>query len=163
MHRDPPSTSRDPFATGEMGVPAILRTAFGGRFVGVMDLSRDDRGFSLIAAPTRCIRRGDVHELIVTDEATAAPGATVQRCRFLGFVEFESAGVLVRGDAVDIDGREIGTVAGFDECHFPNHLNIVLQAADARTGIQLGLRPGALLQVRPRSGNHLADIPADTD
>ena len=163
MHRDPPSTSRDPFATGEMGVPAILRTAFGGRFVGVMDLSRDDRGFLLIAAPTRCIRRGDVHELIVTDESTAAPGAMVQRCRFLGFVEFESAGVLVRGDAVAIDGHEVGTVAGFDECHFPNHLNIVLQAADARTGIQLGLRPGALLQIRPRSGHHLADIPADTD
>lgn len=163
MHQNPPSTSRDPFATGEMGVPAILRTAFGGRFVGVMDLSRDDRGFSLIAAPTRCIRRGDVHELIVTDEAAAAPGSTVQRCRFLGFVEFESAGVLVRGDAMAIDGHEVGTVVGFDECHFPNHLNIVLQAADARTGIQLGLRPGALLRVRPRSGNHLADIPADTD
>ena len=105
MHRDPPSTSRDPFASGEMGVPAILRTVFGGRFMGV----------------------------------------------------------LVRGDAAPIDGREVGTVAGFDECHFPNHLNIVLQAADVRTGIQLGTRPGALLQIRPRSGNHLADIPADTD
>ncbi|MEI6320341.1 MAG: hypothetical protein WCS09_17635 [Pseudomonadota bacterium] len=105
VHRDTPSASRDPFATGEMGVPAILRAAFGSRFVGV----------------------------------------------------------LVRGDAVAIDGREVGTVVGFDECHFSKHLNIVLQAADARTGIQLGLRPGALLQIRPRSGNHLADIPADTD
>ena len=54
-------------------------------------------------------------------------------------------------------------MAGFDECHFPNHLTIVLQAKDARTGVQLGLRPGTLLRVRPRSGNHLADIPADTD
>jgi hypothetical protein len=86
VHQNPPSTSRDPFATGEMGVLAILRTAFGGRFVGV----------------------------------------------------------LVRGDAVPIDGREVGTVVGFDECHFPNHLNIVLQ-------------------IRPSSGHQLADIPADTD
>jgi hypothetical protein len=143
-----------------MGVPAILRARFGGRFVGVMELSRDDRGFSLIAAPTRCIRRGDVHELILTDEPGAAPGADVQRCRFLGFVEFEAAGVMVRGDAVEIDGREVGTVAGFDECHFPNHLNIVLQAGVARTGIELGLRPGTRLVVHPRSGNHLAQYPA---
>lgn len=156
-----PSASRDPFATGEMGVPAILRSTFGGHFVGVMDLARDDRGFSLIAAPTRCIRRGDVHELIVTDEPGAAPGTTVQRCRFLGFVAFDDAGVLVRGDAVEIDGRTVGLVAGFDECHFPNHLNIVLHAADARTGIQLGLRPGTLLVVHPGSGTHLAGSPAD--
>jgi hypothetical protein len=146
-----------------MGVPEILRAGFGGRFVGVMELSRDDRGFSLIAAPTRCIRRGDVHELILTDEPDAGPGSTVQRCRFLGFVEFESAGVMVRGDAVEIDGRAVGKVAGFDECHFPNHLNIVLQAADARTGIELGLRPGASLVVHPRSGNHLAGRSADTE
>jgi L-arabinose 1-dehydrogenase len=146
-----------------MGVPEILRATFGGRLVGVMELSRDDRGLSLIAAPTRCIRRGDVHELIVTDERDAGPGSTVLRCRFLGFVEFECAGVLVRGDSVEVDGRAVGTVAGFDECHFPNHLNIVLQAAHARTGIQLGLRPGALLVVRPRSGNHLAGPSADKE
>jgi len=151
-----PSSSRDPFATGEMGVPRILRAPFGGQFVGVMDLARDDRGFSLIAAPTRCIRRGDVHEMILTDEATAAPGAIVQRCRFLGFVEFDAAGVLVHGDAIQIDGRLVGRVAGFDECHFPNHLNIVLQADTARTGIELGLRPGAVLQVHPGTGNELA-------
>ncbi len=143
-----------------MGVPEILRTRFGGRFVGVMALSRDDRGFALIAAPTRCIRRGDVHELILTDEPGAAPGTGVQRCRFLGFVEFESAGVLVRGDTIEIDGRVAGTVAGFDECHFPNHLNIVLQAEVARTGIEFGLRPGASLVVHPRSGNGLAQRPA---
>lgn len=159
----PSRASRDPFANGEMGLPAILRAPFGGRFIGVMELSRDDRGFSLIAAPTRCIRRGDVHELILTDEQGAAPGTGVQRCRFLGFVEFESAGVMVRGDAVEIDGRQAGVVAGFDECHFPNHLNIVLQADVARTGIELGLRPGASLVVRPRSGNHLADRPALKD
>jgi hypothetical protein len=153
---DPSRASRDPFATGEMGVPAILRAPFGGRFVGVMALSRDDRGFALIAAPTRCIRRGDVHELIVTDEGGAGPGTAVQRCRFLGFVEFDTAGVLVRGDLVEVDGREVGTVAGFDECHFPNHLNIVLHAADARTGIDQGLRPGTRLVVHPRSGNDLA-------
>jgi hypothetical protein len=139
-----------------MGVPAILRSAFGGRFVGVMNLSRDDRGFSLIAAPTRCIRRGDIHELILTDEPDAGPGSVVQRCRFLGFVEFEAAGVMVTGDSVRVDGREIGAVAGFDECHFPNHLNIVLRAAEARTGIAFGLRPGAVLSVQPSSGNELS-------
>jgi hypothetical protein len=82
----------------------------------------------------------------------------ILRAAFGGLV-----GVLVRGDTFAINGREIGTVVGFDECHFPNHLNIALQAADARTGIRLGRRPGALLQIRPRSGNPLADIPADTE
>jgi len=43
-----------------------------------------------------------------------------------------------------------------DECRFPNHMNITLQADTARTGIELGLRPGAVLQVHPGTCNELA-------
>jgi len=43
-----------------------------------------------------------------------------------------------------------------DECRFPNHLNIVLQADTARAAIELGLRPGAIIQVQRCTGNELA-------
>ncbi len=144
--------SGDPFADGSFGVPRILRATFGARVLGVMDLQRNDRGFALIAAPTRCIRSGEVHELIVTDEAGAGPGRSVDRCWYLGFVVFDEPGVLVTGDRIESAAGLLGTVAGFDECHFPNHLNIVLQSPTPATGITHGLRPGDGIRVVPVTG-----------
>jgi hypothetical protein len=149
----------DPFADGRIGVPRILRSAFSARVLGVMELQREDRGFALIAAPTRCIRSGEVHELIVTDEADARPGHRVNRCWYLGFVVFDEPGVMVTGDRIEFAGGLLGTVAGFDECHFPNHLNIVLHAPAPATGIAHGLRPGDRINVQPVTGTELASVP----
>jgi hypothetical protein len=45
------------------------------------------------------------------------------------------------GDAVHAAHRGfLGTIAGFDEAHAPNHFNIVLKHETRRTGRELGLR-----------------------
>ncbi len=60
---------------------------------------------------------------------------------FLGFAEIECAGVIDRGDEVWIGGERVGTVLGFDACHFPNHYNILISTPQPRTGPDLGMKP----------------------
>jgi hypothetical protein len=134
---------RDPYEAGLIAAASrILRNPLEARFVGVLDSRREGRGLALIHPRTRCIRRHEIHELIVTDEEGCGPGKPVNRCHYLGFVEFQSGGVLVEGDTLTIDGHVIGTLAGFDESHFPNHYNIVFKGRLA-TGIELGQVPGS--------------------
>ncbi|MBM3522875.1 MAG: hypothetical protein FJX57_07950 [Alphaproteobacteria bacterium] len=128
--------------------PDYPRSPLAGRLVAVMRLKLLDRGMQLIAHWTRAIRRHDVHELILTD-AAAGPGDNVARCAYLGFVEFSRGGVAMSGDALAIDGEAIATLAGFDETHMPNHLNIVAHGAALRTGIERGLVLGASVAIRP--------------
>lgn len=140
---DPKRNSRDPYEAGIIVAPSrILRAPLEARFVGVLDSRREGRGLSLIHPRTRCIRRHEVHELIITDEPGAGPGKPVNRCHYLGFVEFLAAGVLVEGDTLTVAGRIIGTVAGFDDSHFPNHYNILIQGPRLVTGIELRQKPG---------------------
>ena len=134
---------RDPYAAGIIAAASrIERLPLEARFVGVLDSRREGRGLTLIHPRTRCIRRYEVHELIVTDERAAGPGKRVNRCHYLGFVEFQAPGVLVEGDTLQVGGRVIGTLAGFDDSHFPNHYNMVVKGARLVTGIELGQRPG---------------------
>lgn len=134
---------RDPYEAGIItAAPRILRDALPAVFVGVLDSRREGRGLELIHPRTRCVRRHDVHELIMTDEYAAAPGKTVGRVVYLGFVEFQAGGLLVEGDELRIAGRPLGTVAGFDESHFPNHYNIVIKGTPPATGVELGQKPG---------------------
>lgn len=123
------------------GDARLLRKPMEGRFVEILDLQCDDRKLSLIAARSRVVRRHDIHELMLTDERDAAPGGTVNGVDYLGFVEFPAGGMLVYGDAVVISGRRIGTVAGFDESHFPNHYNVVIKGLCRATGVDLGQYP----------------------
>ncbi|UED85447.1 Gfo/Idh/MocA family protein [Streptomyces profundus] len=110
--------------------------------VKILTHRRDDRGMSLTEFASRCVRRGEVHELVTTDQLDPTPGAVVDRVGFLGFVEIESAGVLDRGDEVWADGRRIGAVLGFDDCHFPNHYNVLIAVDTPTTGPEQGLVPG---------------------
>ena len=53
----------------------------------------------------------------------------------------KAAGVVLRGDSVLVNGELIGSVLGFDESHAPNHMNIVLGAAERKqilAGVPLG-------------------------
>jgi hypothetical protein len=135
---------RDPYESGLIvAVSRILREPLEARFVGVLGSRREGRGLTLIHPRTRCIRRYEIHELIVTDEQGCGPGTEVNRCHYLGFVEFQAGGVLAEGDTLMVDGRAIGTLAGFDESHFPNHYNIVFKGPRLVTGIDLGQKPGA--------------------
>ena len=126
-----------------------------GRLVKVLVHRRDDRGMTLEPYASRCVRRGEVHELVTTDHIGAAPGARIDRVGFLGFVEIGAAGVIDRGDRVWADGRLVGSVLGFDACHWPNHYNILIAAPRPVTGAQLTLAAEAEIrfeQGRPDLG-----------
>ncbi|AXE88770.1 hypothetical protein [Streptomyces sp. Go-475] len=117
-----------------------------GELVKILVHRREDRGMVLEEFASRCVRREEIHELVTTDQHDTAPGAVVDRVGFLGFVEIASGGVIDRGDAVWIGDRRIGTVLGYDSCHFPNHYNILIATDRTTTGAELGLRPA--LEVR---------------
>ncbi|MGW0426629.1 DUF6917 domain-containing protein [Streptomyces sp. NPDC002990] len=117
------------------------KRAVSGTLVKVLLHERTDRGMALEPFAARCVRRGEVHELVTTDRWTDAPGARVDRVGFLGFVELDRGGVLDRGDTVLIDGEPVGSVLGFDGCHLPNHYNILIHTPRLLTGRSLGLVP----------------------
>lgn len=125
------------------------KRAVAGRVVKVLVHRRDDRGMSLEPFASRCVRRGEVHELVTTDHDDTAAGARIDRVAFLGFVEIGNAGVIDRGDEVWHDGELVGTVLGFDACHHPNHYNILITTPTPRTGPELGLRPEVDVLFRP--------------
>lgn len=112
--------------------------------VKVLVHQRTDRGMRLEAFASRCVRAGEVHELVATDHVETAAGARIDRVAFLGFAEIDAAGVLDRGDELWIGDRRIGVLLGFDGCHLPNHYNVLVRA-DAgalRAGGELGLAAG---------------------
>ncbi|KAA9373290.1 hypothetical protein F5972_35790 [Microbispora cellulosiformans] len=119
--------------------------------VKVLKHHRDDRGMVLEPFGSRCVRRGEIHELVTTDEA-AAMGDRVDRVGFLGFTEITSAGVLDVGDTVVVDGRPIGRLLGFDACHFPNHYNLLISTPRLLTGPGLGLSPGSVIVFSASAG-----------
>jgi hypothetical protein len=123
-----------------------------GVLVKVLVHRRDDRGMSLEPCASRCVRAGEVHELVTTDHHV---GERIDRVGFLGFAEIANAGVIDRGDELWIGGTRVGTVLGFDACHFPNHYNILVHAATVHTGADLDLAPEDTLrfsQGAPGSG-----------
>ncbi|MBP2327163.1 hypothetical protein JOF56_007548 [Kibdelosporangium banguiense] len=128
------------------------KRAVRGSLVKVLTHSRVDRGMRLEGFASRCVRQGEVHELVTTDQTDHQPGARIDRVGFLGFVEVDRAGVIDRGDELWIGGRLVGTVLGFDSCHFPNHYNVLVTAPELVTGPGLGLAPEAdvvFLQQKP--------------
>lgn len=109
---------------------------------------RTDRGMRLEPYASRCVRAGEVHELVATDHTETVSGARIDRVAFLGFAEINIAGVLDRGDEVWIGVRRIGVLLGFDGCHLPNHYNLLINADPPPTGGELGLTPGERLVFR---------------
>jgi hypothetical protein len=121
-----------------------------GRLVKILIHRREDRGMSVDEWASRCVRSGEVHELVTTDQHDTTTGARVDRVGFLGFVEISEAGVVDRGDPVVIDGKRVGSVLGFDSCHFPNHYNILIAVDATVTGRELGLTPDMKVSIGPQ-------------
>ncbi|GAA1973743.1 DUF6917 domain-containing protein [Amycolatopsis minnesotensis] len=121
-----------------------------GVLVKVLRHRRTERGMSLEPHASRCVRLGEVHELVTTDHTETGDGARIDRVGFLGFAELGCAGVLDRGDEFLIGGRLVGTVLGFDACHFPNHYNILIATDIPVSGEDLGLRPELPIEFRSR-------------
>lgn len=124
-----------------------------GTVVKVLKHRRDDRGMVLEEHRSRCVQQGEVHELVTTDQVDTPPGGRVDRVGFLGFAEIAGAGVLDRGDEVWVGRERIGTVLGWDACHFPNHYNILIACDPPRTGPDVGLEPGARIRFVPAAGH----------
>lgn len=112
------------------------------KVIKLLHHSREDRGMALIAEASRCVRMGEVHELVSTDQTDLGPGARIDRVGFIGFVEILNAGVLEAGDNVFIEGRTIARLVGFDCCHFPNHYNIIIACDRLMTADNLELSVG---------------------
>ncbi|MBM3262852.1 MAG: hypothetical protein FJY97_05425 [candidate division Zixibacteria bacterium] len=123
----------------------VRKTEVGARLFAVLDWSVDDRDMTLIPHLSRAVRRGDILELAVTDESETHPGGSVQRVAYLCFAEATEAGLLLAGDRVTVGPDTIGVIAGFDETHMPNHLNVILHAETRKTGRDMDLKPDMLI------------------
>lgn len=137
----------DPYGAGlAVGRPASIKSPLEATVCVVLDTVREKRGLQLIPPFTRCVRAGDVLELIGTDETDAAPRSTVDRVCGLAFAVASESGVIMVGDVVTSDdAMTLGVVVGFDVSHEPNHFNVVLRSPERLTGKSLDLRLGARL------------------
>ncbi|MFD8212270.1 Gfo/Idh/MocA family protein [Streptomyces sp. NPDC059697] len=107
----------------------------------------ENRGMTLSPWGSRAIPAGQIHELVTTTDRPSAEGDRVDRAGFLGFVEFQDPAMLCRGDEVWVRqpgraDRRIGTLAGFDECHYPNHYNVLIDSDRLWTAGDISLEPG---------------------
>lgn len=116
------------------------KTIVSARIVAVLRGELENRNLELIPQPSRVVKQGEIHEIIVTDEESS-PGENVQRIVCVGFVEFLSGGVLLSEDSVFAGNRFLGSIAGYDMAHFPNHINIVING-ERISGEDLGLTVG---------------------
>ncbi|OIK07782.1 Gfo/Idh/MocA family protein [Streptomyces monashensis] len=107
----------------------------------------EDRGMTLSPWGSRAVSVGEIHELVTTTDRPRAEGDKVNRAGFVGFVEFQDPAMLCRGDEVWVrqagrPDRRIGTLAGFDECHYPNHYNVLIDSDRLWTAGDIDLKPG---------------------
>ncbi|KKM12425.1 hypothetical protein SY88_03875 [Clostridiales bacterium PH28_bin88] len=122
--------------------PYAAKTDIVGRLVVVLDGRLEGRNLQLITPISRAVCRHEVHELILTNEE-AIPGHRVNRIAYLGFTEIQEGGVLVVGDELLVQGEKVGVIAGFDETHMPNHLNIVIRSRERTSGLERGVTLGS--------------------
>ena len=94
-------------------------------------------GLRLEKLLSRAVPRGEVHEIILVDEDLKL-GDDVKGFAPIAFFEVEEGGLVVVGDSVSVNGVNLGTVAGFDLNHAPNHINFMVNA-DSLRGHDLAL------------------------
>jgi len=117
--------------------PYFAKRPVEGRIVCVLDARSERRGMQLEPHPSRAVPAGEIHELALTDDPAAGPGARVERVAYVGFVEVVRGGVILVGDRVALGRRELGQVVGFDCTHFPNHMNILVRGPQWLTGREI--------------------------
>ena len=135
--------SKEPHAGGILDkYPYIDKRDVVGQVVCILDVRSENRGMELSIHPSRAVPKGEIHELVATDDPQARPGKVVDRVAYIGFFEVEKGGIILVNDRVTVEGQEIGQVVGFDFTHVPNHLNILIRTATPMTGPELGLKLG---------------------
>jgi hypothetical protein len=150
----------DPYANGKLRTPPYAcKEVVRGTVCAVLMQRLDNRGLELVVPPSRAVRAGDVHELLLSDEQFLHRGQRIDRITGLVFFVVTQPGVILRGDRLTIDAAPIGSVLGFDESHAPNHLNIVLSAEQRRYGRGTGLTLGGKLEFcLPAPDRHSSDL-----
>jgi len=98
-----------------------------GEVVALLHIKFEDRGLEFIQTKSRTVKLNEIHELMLTDEQDAAPGGGADRVRGIAFFEITKSGLIVVGDEVSIGGKRLGTLAGYDVTHMPNHINVVVK------------------------------------
>ena len=116
-----------------------------GEVVALLHVSFQDRGLRLIETKSRAVRLNEIHELMITDE-DAAPGGGADRVRAIAFFEVSKPGLIVVGDKVGVGNKPLGVLAGYDETHMPNHMNMVVKAPsldepEIRVGDRVRFKP----------------------
>ena len=135
--------SKEPHGTGILDkYPYAAKSDVVGRLVCILDARSEERGMELTVHPSRALCQGEIHELAITDDPQAGPNYLLDRVAYLGFFAVEQGGIALVGDRVLVGDSELGTVAGFDTTHFPNHMTVVIGANERRTGSEVGLRLG---------------------
>lgn len=99
-----------------------------GEIVALLHVSFEERGLVLIQSKSRALAEGEIHELMITDEADAAPSGGADRVSAVAFFEVKRGSLAVVGDELSVGGRRLGVVAGYDMTHMPNHMNILVKA-----------------------------------
>ncbi len=141
----------DPYIAGMISKdPFFKKQAVEGTIVAVLSIQHEKRGMALMPQASRAVLKNEIHELMITDES-AAPCDTVDRIFCLCFFEVTSPGVIVEGDTLSIADRPVGKVIGFNDDHMPNHLNIVLQSKDPKTGEAMGLDLRETLRIEKKN------------
>jgi len=116
-----------------------------GEVVALLHVNFEDRGLRLIETKSRAVRLNEIHELMITDE-DAAPGGGADSVRAIAFFEVTKPGLIVVGDKVTVGVKPLGTLAGYDETHMPNHMNILVKAPsldepEIRVGDKVRFKP----------------------
>ena len=134
----------DPYAAGMIKDRPFItsKASLEAKVIAVLSSLREGRGLQLILPKTRCIQKYEIHELILTDEEDACPGSEVNRVAGIAFIEFTQGGVIAERDRLMIGKHLIGRIAGYDETHAPNHINIILRGPKRQTGQVWGIRTG---------------------
>ena len=144
---------KDPYASGMIKENFYhSKSDVEGALVVVLRGKVEDRGLELIKPASRCVKKHEIHELIVSDEENIGPGSEVNKIAYIGFVEIAQGGVILSGDGVFRNGERIGELAGFDETHMPNHLNIVIRCDKRVGGAELGCCTGDGITFRQTKG-----------
>lgn len=98
-----------------------------GEVVALLHITFQERGLKLIQSRSRALCKDEIHELMITDEEGATPGGGTDRVSAIAFFEVKNGGLVVTGDRVTLNDDLLGTIAGYDVTHMPNHMNVLLK------------------------------------
>lgn len=112
-----------------------------------MDHERHNRSLCIGSYKTRCIQEKEIHEFMMCEQSTDI-SVPINYIAYLGFGEFALGGVIEVGDLLYSGEKLIGEIVGFDNTHFPNHYNIVVQGNNCVTGAACHLSLNSVFSIQ---------------